>query len=1140
MNMDFLPEITKIDNKIHFSCDCVVEHQDYAPVIDFDNINLGCPNTYELLSEGYTGNIFQLDSPVSHTLTKNLKPTSMEDIANLVSISRPGCLSAKFPSDGKSMSSHIIMRKHKEEEVTYIHPSLEPILKPTEGCIVFQEQAIRIAKDIAGFTESEGDTLRKCVTGDTYFVSNTRGYISIDTLLETGYSNDLFLTTNEFGKHEWKKIRHIWYTGLKTVDKIQSRTGFNIKATKNHQFLTDTGWKSRQRLKIGEDYLIGVKNVDFTGIDEYPLSVYMIIAGLLTEGYCPEIASAKFTNHDPYMHKVFSDACIDYFGRIPTLTSSTYDTLLNKKESDFLRNIMKFGLSATKEIPEFMMRATLETTREFLSFMFAGECSMTTARADIEYSSASEKMIDQIKLLLLRFGIISNKLKSFNTEYQRFYYKLYICDRDGKLSFKNNLTKHITQYKIDNLDRELKKDKNSLSLLDAFPRTVVDKLLNQFPGVAHGHGTVNEGGSLFSAETILRDRFTRLAARSKNKLWIEMSKGLQVFDKLESIEYFGKQIKVYDFSMEDEDCPYIVANGLVIHNSIGKKDVKLMAKLKDTFLEGCKKTGIVDEDIAKQLFENIEKSQKYSFNKCISSSTLLIFDDNSRDDLGSLYRSGSWKNRKSLSLKILPRLIHTQREKHHITDTLVKNTEVIPNEIIDIRDAGQQLVYRITLKRRKVRDKRYPKVARPHYSIDVTANHKFPTRCHGELKASELIPGVHSLYCYDYNRGYQPKYRHAASRVISIEKLGVQQVYDVEMKAPHHNFLANDIFTCNSHAVGYGKQSYITAWVKTHFPIEFYAANLRLNEERGGKKDKLLDEKAGTIREAKEFGISIIPPRMDFAVSEFDIKDNSTISYGLSNIKGTGLKEAELTIEFLKDKKPTWLEILFGLGSTIKSNSFENICGTGFFLGVGGTRNSQIYEYRTYKKFTDKEESWIRDRLSEFKSLEEAIVALLSNFTDTSVKPRERGIARKDRVSKVEDFLKTLREPPHSLEDTPLTINKSEKDLLGVALTYSDVEARSLCGIFTDTTCKEFNDGKRAKSMTMAVSLGRIKEHICKGDKTMCFCSCSDPTAMIESVIAFADVYEAYENTLTEKNTVILQGVRGDKNTFIINKVVQI
>lgn len=733
--MDFLPEITKIDNKIHFDCGCVVDHQDYAPVINFDNINLECPNTYELLSEGYTGNIFQLDSPVSHTLTKNLKPRSMEDVAELVSISRPGCLRAKF-SDGHSMSSHIIMRKHKEEEVTYLHPSLESILKDTEGIIVFQEQCLIIAKIIAGFTDLEANDLRK---------------------------------------------------------------------------------------------------------------------------------------------------------------------------------------------------------------------------------------------------------------------------------------------------------------------------------------------------------------------------------------------------------------------SIGKKDSALMSSLKQKFIDGCKQVGTVDEEIAKNLFENIAKSASYSFNKCCTSTTLLIFDDNSRDDLGSLYRSGSWKNKKSLSLKISKRLSDIQdRPIKNKFDTLVKNTEVIPNEIVDIRDAGKQLVYRVTLKRRKVRDKRYPKIARPHYSIDVTANHKFPTRCHGEVKVSELIPGIHSLYCYDYNRSYQPRYRHAASRVISVEKLDVQQVYDVEMKAPYHNFLANDIFTCNSHAVGYGKQSYITAWVKTHFPIEFYAANLRLNEERGGKKDKLLDEKAGTIREAKEFGISIIPPRMDFAVSEFDIKDQNTISYGISNIKKTGLKEAELVIEFLRDKKPTWLEILFGLGSSIKSDAFENICGTGFFLGAGGTRNSQIYEFRTYKKFTDKEESWIRDRLSQFSSLEEAIVALLNNFTDTSVKPRERGIARKDRVTKVEDFLKTLREPPHSLEDTPLTINKSEKDLLGVALTYSDVEARSLCGIFTDTTCKEFNDGKRAKSMTIACSIGRVKEHMCKNDKKMAFLSLSSDDGVIESVIAFADVYEQYGNILTDKNTVVVQGVRGDKNTFIINKVVQI
>jgi DNA polymerase-3 subunit alpha len=94
-------------------------------------------------------------------MAKKLKPSNIEELAALISIMRPGCLEAI--RDGKSVSNHYIDKKNGEEAVDYFHESLEPILKTTYGEMVYQEQAMEIARVVAGFNLQEADMLRKAI-----------------------------------------------------------------------------------------------------------------------------------------------------------------------------------------------------------------------------------------------------------------------------------------------------------------------------------------------------------------------------------------------------------------------------------------------------------------------------------------------------------------------------------------------------------------------------------------------------------------------------------------------------------------------------------------------------------------------------------------------------------------------------------------------------------------------------------------------------------------------------------------------------------------------------------------------------------------------------------------------------------------
>ena len=118
-------------------------------------------DTWKLFAAGRTKGIFQLESNLGKSWSKKVAPTNLEELSALIAIIRPGTLKSML--DGKSMTQHYVDRKHGREEVTYLHPSLEDILKPTYGVLVYQEQSMRIAEKIAGFNLQEADVLRKAI-----------------------------------------------------------------------------------------------------------------------------------------------------------------------------------------------------------------------------------------------------------------------------------------------------------------------------------------------------------------------------------------------------------------------------------------------------------------------------------------------------------------------------------------------------------------------------------------------------------------------------------------------------------------------------------------------------------------------------------------------------------------------------------------------------------------------------------------------------------------------------------------------------------------------------------------------------------------------------------------------------------------
>ena len=124
--------------------------------LDMDGLDLADPAVYRLLGSGRTAGVFQFESPLATDCLRNMKCDRFDDLVATNALLRPGPLDT-------GMHLVFINRKLGREPVRYPHPALEEILKPTYGVITYQEQVMRIANVLAGFSLAEADVLRKAV-----------------------------------------------------------------------------------------------------------------------------------------------------------------------------------------------------------------------------------------------------------------------------------------------------------------------------------------------------------------------------------------------------------------------------------------------------------------------------------------------------------------------------------------------------------------------------------------------------------------------------------------------------------------------------------------------------------------------------------------------------------------------------------------------------------------------------------------------------------------------------------------------------------------------------------------------------------------------------------------------------------------
>jgi DNA polymerase-3 subunit alpha len=343
-----------------------------------------------------------------------------------------------------------------------------------------------------------------------------------------------------------------------------------------------------------------------------------------------------------------------------------------------------------------------------------------------------------------------------------------------------------------------------------------------------------------------------------------------------------------------------------------------------------------------------------------------------------------------------------------------------------------------------------------------------------------------------------------------------------------------------SHGISYGKTSYWTAYLKAHFPLQFYCSYLY-----GARwKQETHREVAEIVNDAKLFGVSIFPPRFK------DNRDkpyihNNFVFFGLGDVKqigGSSLNKIQKNIaEISKNIGKSiedwdWIDYLVCFSDSISTTANKAIISCGSLDYLNKSRSSMLYELNIWNSLTLKEKSYIIEYRKDSNILYE-----LLKFC---AKPKKEGggCSNRNRVEMVESLCFSLKNPPHSLNDTADFISCVETEYLGISVSCSKVDS---CedAIMANASCFEVANNKCDSYIVIAVEINVVKEIKTKKGKEpgklMAFIEASDNSGSLTNLVVFPDIYKSYSEFLKEGNTVLLRCEK-NKKSIVVQKVAQI
>lgn len=432
-----------------------------------NNIPTDDPRAYELLASGDVTGVFQVESEGMRGTLRSMKPSKFEHIVATISLYRPGPM---------QYIPLYIDRMHGRKPVEYKHPMLEPILAETYGIIVYQEQIIQIASQLAGYTPGEADLMRravakkkkkemaehrnkflegavengipwstaeeiyedivffanygfnKCLPGDVEVLdANTGRLVRIEDMYRNRVQlhNTLSCDIDDL-KLRSKPVARIMDNGLKPVYRLTTATGRTIEATANHPFYTFDGWRLLENLQTGQ-LIATPRHIPVQGKAQWPDHQVIVLGHLLAEGNLCHPASVYFYTQDADQLTDYCRAAEQFANTQCTVslhkgTHSVYAKRIQRSHEagivTWAKDLGIWGKKAPeKTIPSEAFELANRQIALLISRMWEGDGHINAQGRSLFYATSSEKMARQLQHLLLRFGIIS-RLRSVEFPYK--------------------------------------------------------------------------------------------------------------------------------------------------------------------------------------------------------------------------------------------------------------------------------------------------------------------------------------------------------------------------------------------------------------------------------------------------------------------------------------------------------------------------------------------------------------------------------------------------------------------------------------------------------------------------------------------------------------------------------------------------
>ncbi len=455
------------------------------------------------------------------------------------------------------------------------------------GDMPIYDALVRLAQDFSmryplidgqgNFGSMDGDppaAMRYCVSGDTLIVTD-KGLFPIKDLASSDTETTLFLSI--LSKNRVINKTSKWFnSGLHPTKKITTKQGFTLQGSYNHPILV------LKKDISGKPVYVWKLNRTVSKITPESLNkdLAFILGSFVSEGSINE-DKIEFCNSDKEwirdfeirFQKVFPDCRLHKFNRKPSSYGKKEYQRIEIHSHYVIKFLKNLGLEANKSplrrVPKLIFQSPKEVVATFLQAYFEGDGGISNSSRMIELScvSTSEKLLHEIQILLLRFGIVATK--RFDT--YRHTYKLYLRGQRNYKQFRDNIY-FVSRRKQNKLNEIIQTLHKEYSILDCVPflrdyvYSCLDKSLNydQYQRFVYKHNFDPYAPMLTNYPTVV-ERVTQTLQPEVQILFRDLLSNNYLFDAVTQVED-GPAENVYSIKIESS-CHSFIGNGFINHNT---------------------------------------------------------------------------------------------------------------------------------------------------------------------------------------------------------------------------------------------------------------------------------------------------------------------------------------------------------------------------------------------------------------------------------------------------------------------------------------------------------------------------------------------------------------------------------------------